>query len=55
MSIALMARDYGVGIIDVGHYASEIACVQIFKSLLKEYENLIKVSKTDINPYKSIK
>ena len=54
LSIALMARDYGVGIIDVGHYTSEIVCVQIFKSLLKEYEYMIKVSKADINPYKSI-
>ena len=55
LSIALMARDYGVGLIDVGHYTSEIACIQIFKSLLKKYENMIKVSKTDTNPYKSIK
>ncbi|MDE5756535.1 MAG: Nif3-like dinuclear metal center hexameric protein [Clostridia bacterium] len=55
LSIALMARDFGVSIIDVGHYTSEIACVEIFKNWLKEYEYMIKVSKTDIDPYKPIK
>ena len=55
LSIALMARDFGVSIIDVGHYTSEIACVKIFKNWLKEYDYMIKVSKTDINPYKPIK
>lgn len=54
LSIALMAKDLGVSIIDVGHYTSEIACIDIFKSWLKQYEYMIKVSKTDINPYKSI-
>ena len=54
LSIALMSRDYGVGLIDIGHYTSEIACVQIFKSLLKEYDYMIKISKADTNPYKSI-
>lgn len=55
LSIALMANDLGVGIIDVGHFTSEIACVEIFKKWLKDYEYLIKVSKTDIDPYKPIK
>ncbi|MCI8421014.1 MAG: Nif3-like dinuclear metal center hexameric protein [Clostridia bacterium] len=55
LSIALMAKDYGVSIIDVGHYTSEIACVHIFKKWLEEYEYMIRISKTDINPYKSIK
>ena len=54
LSIALMAKDYGVSIIDVGHYTSEIACVDIFRSWLKEYEYMIKASKADIDPYKSI-
>ena len=55
LSIALMAKDYGVGVIDVGHYTSEIACEQIFEEWLKDYEYMTKVSKADINPYKSIK
>ena len=55
LSIALMAKDMGVGIIDVGHYTSEIACIEIFKEWLNEYKYMIKVSKTDIDPYKPIK
>lgn len=55
LSLSLMAKDLGVCIVEVGHYTSEIACIQIFKSWLKDYEYMIKVSKTDINPYKSIK
>ncbi|MDE6472152.1 MAG: Nif3-like dinuclear metal center hexameric protein [Clostridia bacterium] len=55
LSLALMAKDYGVSIIDIGHYTSEIACVKIFKEWLKEYEYMIRISKTDTNPYKSIK
>ena len=55
LSIALMAKDMGVSVIDVGHYTSEIFCVEIFANWLREYNSLIKVSKTDINPYKSIK
>ena len=55
LSLVLMARDYGVSVIDVGHYTSEIACERIFKSWLKEYENMITISKTDTNPYKSTK
>ncbi|MDE6361816.1 MAG: Nif3-like dinuclear metal center hexameric protein [Clostridia bacterium] len=55
LSIALMAKDLGVGVIDVGHFTSEIACVEIFKEWLKDYEYMTKVSKTDIDPYKPIK
>lgn len=55
LSIALMAKDLGVGVIDVGHYTSEISCVEIFKDWLRDYEYMTKVSKTDTDPYKSIK
>ena len=55
LSLSLMAKDYGVSIIEVGHYTSEIACIQIFKSWLREYDYMIKISKTDLDPYKSIK
>ncbi|MDE7191093.1 MAG: Nif3-like dinuclear metal center hexameric protein [Clostridia bacterium] len=55
LSIALMAKDLGVGVIDVGHFTSEIACVEIFKDWLKDYAYMTKVSKTDIDPYKPIK
>ena len=54
LSIALMARDMGVSLIDVGHFTSEIACVEIFANWLKEFSHMIKVSKTDLDPYKSI-
>ena len=55
LSIALMAKDMGVSVIDVGHFTSEIACIEIFKDWLKEYTYMIKVSKTDKDPYKPIK
>ncbi|MDE6275177.1 MAG: Nif3-like dinuclear metal center hexameric protein [Clostridia bacterium] len=55
LSIALMAKDLGVSLIDVGHFTSEIACIQIFKNWLADFEYLIKVGKADTNPYKSIK
>ncbi len=54
LSIALTAMDYGLSIIDVGHYTSEIICTDIFLSWLKEYSYLIKVAQSDIDPYKSI-
>ncbi|MDE6372609.1 MAG: Nif3-like dinuclear metal center hexameric protein [Clostridia bacterium] len=54
LSIALMAKDMGIGIIDVGHYTSEIACIEIFKDWLDEYKYMTNVSKTDKDPYKSI-
>lgn len=54
LSIALMAQDYKLGLIDVGHYTSEIACIEIFKSWLEAYSDMVKVSKTDKDPYKSI-
>ena len=40
LSIALMAKDMGVSLIDVGHYTSEIACVEIFAKWLKEYKSI---------------
>ena len=55
LSIALMAKDLGVGVIDVGHFTSEIACIDIFKDWLKDYAYMTKVSKTDLDPYKPIK
>ena len=55
LSLALMAIDMGVAIIDVGHFTSEIACIEIFKNWLEKYKDIIKVSKADVNPYKSIK
>lgn len=55
LSIALMAKDLGVGVIDVGHFTSEIACIEIFKDWLKDYAYMTKVSKTDLDPYKPIK
>lgn len=54
LSIALTAMDYGLSIIDVGHYTSEIICTDIFLSWLKEYSHLIQVAQSDIDPYKSI-
>lgn len=55
LSIALMAKDMGVSLIDVGHYTSEIACVEIFAKWLNKFKDIIKVSIADTNPYKSIK
>lgn len=54
LSVALMARDMGVSIIDVGHFTSEIACVEILKNQLKEYEDITNISKSDTDPYKTI-
>ncbi|MCX4363744.1 MAG: Nif3-like dinuclear metal center hexameric protein, partial [Clostridia bacterium] len=55
LSIALAAKDYGIALIDVGHYDSEILCVKIFAQWLEEYKDLLRESASDINPYKSAK
>lgn len=55
ISIALKVRDYGLSLVDVGHYNSEIFCIDIFKSwLYDKYADLIHISKTDVDPYKKI-
>ena len=55
LSIALTARDLGVALVDVGHYTSEILCTDIFADWLKEYAQLLHISQSDVDPYKSIK
>ncbi len=55
LSIALKAQDYLLGLIDVGHYDSEIFCKDIFMSWLSGYKDIAYVSDKDVNPYKNIK
>lgn len=51
LSIALKMRYYNIALIEVGHYNSEIICMDIFEKWLNEINvNTIK-SKLDINPY----
>ena len=55
ISIALRVVDYSLSLIDVGHFESEIFCVDIFKDILKEYSSITHISQTDISPYHNIK
>ncbi|MDE6189945.1 MAG: Nif3-like dinuclear metal center hexameric protein [Clostridia bacterium] len=55
LSITLRVVDYSLSLIDVGHYDSEIFCINIFKEWLKDYASLLHISKADVNPYKNIK
>ncbi|MDE7078540.1 MAG: Nif3-like dinuclear metal center hexameric protein [Clostridia bacterium] len=55
ISIALRVIDYSLSLIDVGHYESEIFCVDIFKEWLEEFSSIIRISQTDVSPYHNIK
>ena len=52
ISIALKMKEYGVNLIEVGHYESEIICMDILKNVLEDGLK-IKVfkSKKDVSPY----
>lgn len=55
LSIALKIKDYKIALVDVGHYTSEIFCIDIFKSWLEDkFGDFLKISEKDIDPYKSI-
>lgn len=55
LSIALKINDYKIALVDVGHYTSEIFCIEIFKSWLDDkFGDMLKVSERDTDPYKSI-
>lgn len=52
ISIALKIRDYGLSLVDFGHYNSEIFCIDIFVSWLEEkFGDLIQISQCDKDPY----
>lgn len=56
LSIALKIIDYKIALVDVGHYTSEIFCIDIFRSWLDDkFGDMLKVSERDIDPYRSIK
>lgn len=55
ISIALRVVDYSLSLIDVGHYESEIFCVDIFKDWLKDFSSIVHISQTDVSPYRNIK
>ena len=51
LSIALRVVDYSLALIDVGHYDSEIFCIDIFRDWLHHFSSLLHTSKADVNPY----
>lgn len=55
ISIALRVIDYSLSLIDVGHYESEIFCVDIFNDWLKDFSSIAHISQTDVSPYRNIK
>ena len=55
ISIALRVVDYSLSLIDVGHFESEIFCVDIFKEWIEEYSDITHISQTDVSPYHNIK
>ena len=55
ISIALRVVDYSLSLIDVGHYESEIFCVDIFKDWLKDFSSIAHISQTDVSPYRNTK
>ncbi|MDE6613947.1 MAG: Nif3-like dinuclear metal center hexameric protein, partial [Clostridia bacterium] len=55
ISIALRVIDYSLSLIDVGHYESEIFCVDIFKDWLEDFSSIVRVSQTDVSLYRNIK
>lgn len=51
LSLAIKMRYYNICLIEVGHYNSEIICMEIFEDWLKELGIKTIKSKKDINPY----
>ena len=51
ISLAEKMKYYGISLIEVGHYNSEIMCMDIFESWLKDSGVKIIKSKKDIDPY----
>lgn len=51
LSLALKMSYYNIGLIEIGHYNSEIICMDIFEKWLSEIDVQVIKSKMDINPY----
>ena len=51
LSLALKMRYYNMCLIELGHYNSEIICIQIFEEWLKNLEIQTIKSEKDLNPY----
>ncbi len=51
LSLAIKMKYYGICLIEVGHYNSEIMCKDVFARWLKDLDIKVVKSEKDVNPY----